>query len=168
VGAVTVQKGSRVFADALRVLAPLFPGVRWSALGKGDPEELARLRRVGVRIRGYYRAGTLPARLRRERVDLALAISITPESYSLAVDECLAAGVPVVAFDHGAPAERLRGTAGRLVPPGEGAAGVIAAVSAILGSGAVEAPPPPSAGGRAAGRHLDLYRSLGLLAATDA
>ncbi|HKB71809.1 MAG TPA: glycosyltransferase, partial [Thermoanaerobaculia bacterium] len=109
VGAVTPQKGSRVFSDLVRALAPGFPGVRWSALGKGDPVELARLRRQGgIRVRGYYRAGGLPAVLERERVDLALALSVTPESYNLAVDECLAAGVPVLAFDHGAAADRLR------------------------------------------------------------
>ncbi|HWC64855.1 MAG TPA: glycosyltransferase, partial [Thermoanaerobaculia bacterium] len=123
VGAVTVQKGSRVFAEAVRALAPRFPRIRWSALGKGDPAELARLRRAGVRVRGYYRAGTLPQRLRKERVDLALALSVTPESYALAVDECLAAGVPVLAFDHGAPADRLRASGGPLVRPEEGAAG---------------------------------------------
>jgi len=167
VGAVTVQKGSRVFADARRSLAPRFPGVRWSALGKGDPGELASLRQAGVRVRGYYRAGTLPARLRRERVDLALAISITPESYSLAVDECLAAGVPVLAFDHGAPPERLRGTGARLVPPQDGVAGVIAALSTVFASGMPGALPRASRAGSAAESHLDVYRSLGLLPATD-
>jgi len=167
VGAVTVQKGSRVFADVRRALAARFPDVRWSALGKGDPGELSRLRAAGIRVRGYYRAGTLPARLRTEEVDLALALSITPESYGLAVDECLAAGVPVVAFDHGAPAERLRGTPGRLVAPEEGAAGVIAAVSAILAAGAAAAPPPATRDGGAARRHLALYGSLGFLPATE-
>jgi glycosyltransferase involved in cell wall biosynthesis len=168
VGAVTVQKGSRVFSDVRRALAARFPGVRWSAFGKGDPGELSRLRAAGIRVRGYYRAGTLPARLRTEQVDLALALSITPESYALAVDECLAAGVPVVAFDHGAPAERLRGTPGRLVAPEEGPAGVIAAVSAILAAGAVGAAPPAARSGSAAERHIALYDSLGFLPATEA
>ena len=83
--------------------------VRWSAYGGGDTEILRRLRRLGVAVHGYYRAGSLPALLRRDAVDVALLLSIWPETYTLVVDECLMAGVPVVAFDLGAPAERLRG-----------------------------------------------------------
>ena len=66
-------------------------------------------------MRGYYRAGSLPGLLRRESVDLALLLSIWPESYGITLDECRAAGVPVVAFDHGAMGERLRWEGG---PPG--------------------------------------------------
>ena len=172
VGSVTPQKGSRVFAEIVRALAPRFPAVRWSAFGKGDAEELARLRRQGgIRISGYYRAGTLPEILGRERVDLALALSITPESYGLAVDECRSAGVPVLAFDHGAIAERLRARGGWLVDPGRGAAGAIETLAAVLASGGAAPPPAPSSPGPAprdaAALHLRVYRTLGLLPAEE-
>lgn len=127
VGGVQPHKGALVFEEVVRLL----PNLRFSAYGGGDPELLVRLRRLGVRVRGYYRHGTLPDLLRRDRVDLALLLSIVPESYSLVLDECVAAGVPVVAFDLGAVADRLpRLGAGTLVPLQVGAAGIAAVCSA--------------------------------------
>lgn len=126
VGGVQAHKGALVFEEVVRRRADL----HWTAYGGGDPELLARLRRLPrVRVRGYYRSGTLPRLLRRDRVDLALLLSIVPESYSLALDECAAAGVPVVAFDLGAVKERL--TTGQLVPLDEGAEGIVRALSLL-------------------------------------
>lgn len=93
----------------------------------GDPlEGLARLRRsTGVRIRGTYRPGSLGAELRRDAIDLALLLPAVPESYCLTLDECVLAGVPVIAFDRGALAGRVGELdAGWLVPAAEGATAV--------------------------------------------
>ena len=165
VGSVTAQKGAREFGRVVSTLGPRFPRVRWTAYGKGDPRELARLRSLGrIRVRGYHRAGTLPRLLRDDRIDLALALSITPESYGLVVDECLAAGVPVVAFDHGAPADRLGAGGGVLIDPSRGASGLAEAVAGLLDGSRV----PPRFPGKpetpdAAELHLALYRELGML-----
>jgi len=127
VGGVKAHKGALVFEEVVRRMQG--QGLRWSAYGGGDPELLARLRRLPVRVRGYYRSGTLPRLLRRDGVDLALLLSIVPESYNLVLDECAAAGVPVVAFDLGAVGERLR--SGQLVPLAEGAEGIVRAMSLL-------------------------------------
>lgn len=127
VGGVQAHKGALVFEDVARRI-----DLRWTVYGGGDPDLLTRLRRLPrVRVRGYYRSGTLPRLLRRDRVDLALLLSIVPESYSLVLDECMMAGVPVVAFDLGAVAERL--TSGRLVPLEAGAEGIATAVRGFSG-----------------------------------
>jgi len=106
---------------------------RWTVFGGGDPPPLHRLRRLpGVRVRGYYRRGTLPRLLGRELVDIALILSIVPESYSLALSEALCAGVPVVAFDHGAIAERIRLHGGGLLVPPDGGATAVARTLAFL------------------------------------
>ncbi len=103
VGAVQPHKGALVFEAAVRSLAAAARRPRLTAYGGGDPEILRRWRRLpGLRVRGYYRAGSLPALLRRDGVDLALLLSVVPESYGLTFDECAAAGVPVLAFDVGA------------------------------------------------------------------
>jgi glycosyltransferase involved in cell wall biosynthesis len=129
---VQAHKGALVFEQVAKELAKRVD-LPWTVYGGGDPDLLIRLRRLPrVRVRGYYRSGTLPRLLRRDRVDLALLLSIVPESYSLVLDECQAAGVPVVAFDLGAVAERL--TLGRLVPLEEGAEGIVAAVTKMLKS----------------------------------
>jgi len=167
IGKVVPHKGALVFEEVVRRLAPGLPGLRWSAYGGGDPELLLRLRRLPrTRVRGYYRSGSLIDHLRRDRVDLALLLSIVPESYSLALSECLAAGVPVAAFDHGAIAERLRRHGGGLlVEPEAGAAGIAAAVAARINGlripGEPRADAPLPAGG-AAQAFADLYRELGL------
>jgi glycosyltransferase involved in cell wall biosynthesis len=171
IGKVLPHKGALVFEEVVHRLASGFPDLRWSAYGGGDSELLLRLRRLpGMRVRGYYRSGSLIDHLRRDRVDLALLLSIVPESYSLALSECLAAGVPVAAFDHGAIAERLRRHGGGLlVEPEAGAAGIAAAVAARINGLRIpgenrtldEALPAGGAGG-AAEAFADLYRELGL------
>jgi hypothetical protein len=163
-GSVQPHKGSVVFRQARQLVGE---GLRWSAYGGGDADELRELHRLGVRVRGYYRSGSLPALLRRDRVDLALLLSILPESHSLVLSECVAAGVPVAAFALGALAERvpLLG-AGRLVPLEQGAEGVAAVLREMRRDGA---PAVPEESARllidpvsAAAGHLALYRELGL------
>ena len=171
VGAVRAQKGAAVFERVVQHLSA-GPGggapLCFSVLGGGDVPLLHRLRRLpGVRVRGYYRAGSLPRLLRARRVDLALLLSTSPESYGLTLDECLAAGVPVVAFDHGAVAERVRRLGGGvLVPLEAGWRGIADAVATARdGAGPVV---DPRVGLRlprvedAARAHLALYRELGL------
>jgi glycosyltransferase involved in cell wall biosynthesis len=179
VGAVQPHKGALVFEAAVQQLAAAGRRPRLTAYGGGDPEILARWRRLpGLRVRGYYRAGSLPALLRRARVDLALLLSVVPESYGLALDECAAAGVPVIAFDLGAPAERIAAAssglllAAPLVAGDPAAAG--AALATVLGDlldGRLDMPPaspaPPGPGrgpAAAASAWSELYRELALLA----
>jgi glycosyltransferase involved in cell wall biosynthesis len=168
VGTVRAQKGGRLFEEVVRQLGPgEAPGLRWSVFGGGEPDLLRRLRGLpGVAVRGYYRMGTLPHLLRRHRVDLALLLSITPEPYGLTLDECQEAGVPVIALDHGAIAERVRALGGGLlVPPEAGGPGVLAALREVLAGG--RPPPGPALGDpgarirHAALAHVQLYRELG-------
>jgi glycosyltransferase involved in cell wall biosynthesis len=130
--------------------------IRWSAYGGGDAQILSRLRAQGVRIYGYYRAGSLPALLRRDAVDVALFLSIWPETYALVVDECLLASVPVVAFDIGAPAERLRHSRGILLAPATEPKRIHEAVQAAAGFRVAEPVPDP----QPARAHLQLYAEV--------
>ncbi|HKI06224.1 MAG TPA: glycosyltransferase [Thermoanaerobaculia bacterium] len=171
IGQVQPHKGALVFEEVVRRLsaegAEAGPDLRWSAYGGGDAELLLRLRRLPVHVRGYYRSGSLVDILRRDRVDLALLLSVVPESYSLALSECRAAGVPVVAFDHGAIADRLRRHGGGLlVEPAAGAGGIAPVVAALANGARVpangsssESPPSPD---EAAEAFRGLYRELGL------
>jgi len=193
VGAVQPHKGALIFEEAARrLLAAGAAGrgrLRLTAYGGGDAGILARWRRIpGLAVRGYYRAGSLPALLRRDRADLALLLSVVPESYGMTLDECAAAGVPVVAFDLGAPAERITaGGSGLLLaapladdPAAGGAA--LAGLLADLMDGREKLPPPPplstavaatpSEPSRpgpwpAAGGWSQLYRELGLTSTAD-
>jgi glycosyltransferase involved in cell wall biosynthesis len=174
VGAVQPHKGALVFEAAVRRLAASGRSPRLSAYGGGDAEILDRWRRLpGLRVRGYYRAGSLPRLLRRDGVDLALLLSVVPESYGLTLDECAAAGVPVVAFDLGAPAERIaaQGSGLLVAAPAaddpETAGAALAIRLADLLDGRVATPPPLPSSQAAptattARAWNDLYRQLGL------
>jgi glycosyltransferase involved in cell wall biosynthesis len=172
VGAVQVHKGALVFEEAVRRLQAERVPVRWTALGGGDVSLLARFRALSdVAVRGYWRAGTLPAVLSGLGVDLALLLSIWPETYGLTLDESWRGGARVVAFDHGAMAERVRRLGGGwLVPPQQGAEGVARAIRQALSEPLPDVPAPallrdPA---HAAEAHLELYRELGLLSARSA
>jgi glycosyltransferase involved in cell wall biosynthesis len=167
VGGVQAHKGALVFAETVRLFEG--SGLRWTAYGGGDAALLTALRRLpGVRVRGYYRQDALRRLLRRDGVDLALLLSIVPESYSLALGECVRAGVPVLAFALGALSDRVPALgAGRLVPPEAGAEGIAAALREMLREGRVPAVPAESAAripdaAAAAAAHQALYRELGL------
>ncbi|MCP4655093.1 MAG: glycosyltransferase family 4 protein [bacterium] len=135
VGSVKAHKGALLFEELVGRLTPdRYPDLRWTVYGGGDREILTRLRRLpGVRVRGYYRAEALPRMLCDDAVDLALLLSIWPESYALTFDECLQAGVPVIALDHGAIADRVkRHGGGILVSPSAGLSAVADCLREIL------------------------------------
>ncbi len=130
VGAAKRFKGVELFAQVVAELSPRFPEIEWHAFGGGEPALLKRLRDLEVNVHGYYRAGTLPRRLARHRIDLALLLSIVPESYGLTLDECALARIPMLVFDLGAQAERAAAQGGAVIPLGLGAAGVAAWIAA--------------------------------------
>lgn len=130
VGAAKRFKGAELFADLVADLSPRHPEIEWHAFGGGDTALLRKLREEGVLVHGYYRAGTLPAQLARHQIDLALLLSIVPESYGLTLDECALARVPFLTFDLGAQADRAAALGGSVVPLAEGAEGLAARIVA--------------------------------------
>lgn len=162
VGAVKLHKGAHVLEEVAGRLAG--EPFTFRIYGGGDEDLLARLApRCGVR--GYYRLGALPSLLARDGVDVALLLSVVPESYSQTLTECHAAGVPVVAFDLGALGRRLAEEGGGIaVPIDRGADGIVEALRAFRRGATIPLPPPPADSRRAAAEtHLALYRRLGLL-----
>ena len=157
-GQASIRKGIEDFARAATALAPGAPGVEWLVVGGGEPATLAAL---GPRVTGAYRAGAGARALVRRRVDLTVLPSRFPEAHCLALDECLAAGVPVVAADTGALGERVRALAAGWTFGAEPDA-----LERTL-ERALRAPPAPPRGldagatpAAAAAAHLELYAAL--------
>jgi len=124
-GAVKHHKGAHLLPEIARLLdRPLH------VFGGGDEALFRELRKVpNIVIHGYYRAGTLPSLLARHRIGTVIIPSIVPESFSLVLSEAWMAGAAVVAFDHGAIAERIRRDGGGwLVPVESGPRGLVGAV----------------------------------------
>jgi len=68
-------------------------------------------------VTGPYDREDLPELVERHGINLFLFPSTWPETFSYVVSEMKSLGLPIVAFDLGAPAERLRGDPlARLVP----------------------------------------------------
>jgi glycosyltransferase involved in cell wall biosynthesis len=162
VGSVQAHKGAALLPELLRDES--LSSVSWFVLGGGDRGLLKTLRGMPkVHVRGYYRAQKLPDLMRGLRIDCALLPSIWPETYNMVLDDCLRARIPVVAFDLGAPADRIREWGGGiLVPLREGKAGLARALEAALRGEVEERQQTPFPTPRsAAEKVLTLYRDLG-------
>ena len=57
---------------------------------------------------GVYKREELPKLLNSYKIKVVVFLSPWPETFSYVVQECMQMGVPVVCFDIGAPAERIR------------------------------------------------------------
>lgn len=161
-GGVRRDKGCHLLPEIIAA----FPGRQFHIFGGGDEHLLRTLRRLpGVFVHGYYRSGALPSLLARHDVGLAILPSIVPESYSLTLSECWLAGVPAVAFNHGAHAERIeRDGGGWLTPLDEGSAGIVPIVRRWLAGELTTVVPTMVASPRdAALAHRALYRTLRLI-----
>ncbi len=106
VGEAVPRKGFPEFLELARELTHLMPKIQISSLGGGDPQLLSRAQELGIRVLGYYRYRTLPARLAEHAIDFAILPSRFSETHCLALDGCHQAGVPTAATAVGALKER--------------------------------------------------------------
>ena len=165
VGGAYSHKGGALISDIMAAILKNAPSARGIVYGNGDGRLLMQLRRdPSLRVRGYYRHGHLSRILARDGISAAILPSIWPEAYALVIDECLAAGVPPIAFDLGAVGDRLRDWgAGIAVPTNTGSAGLASAALEVLGG---RCPLPESVIGRlprpidAARSHVEMYAML--------
>jgi len=136
VGGVYPHRGAALIQPIMDRVRESEPKAVGFVYGDGDGELFKQVRSAKkVKIHGYYPSGGLPEMLAKDRIAVAVLPSIFPEAYALVVDECLAAGVPVVAFERGAVGERLSfWQAGDLVIPGLGSDGLADAVIDNLSS----------------------------------
>jgi GT2 family glycosyltransferase len=107
IGAIGVHKGYRVLLDCARDAARRRLPIEFVVIGYTEDDK--RLLKTGkVFITGRYTEIEVPHLLRRERPDIIFLPSVWPETYCYAVDHAVEAQLPVVSFDLGAIAERLR------------------------------------------------------------
>jgi glycosyltransferase involved in cell wall biosynthesis len=107
VGEISYQKGAGVVEDLLKLLDAQGSPTRVVVIGTLDI--VSRSERLTVT--GRYRRDELAALVESHGVNMFFFPSIWPETFSYVVAEMMSLGLPIVAFDVGAPAERLRGYA---------------------------------------------------------
>ncbi len=126
IGALIRPKGAHVVVEAFRGLDS--PASELWLVGdmEVDPaytQELRSLAAGDARIAFAGRLARSEVQTLMRSADVLLMPSLMYETYSLSVDEALAAGMPVLVSAHGAAAERLReGRDGLTAPPGDVAA----------------------------------------------
>jgi len=104
IGHITEQKGAQVVTDIVRRLDRERRDARIVVIGGLD----RRIRSQRLRITGPYRREQLVDLIEAHGVNMILFPSIGAETFSYVVAETMQLQLPIVAFDLGAPPERLR------------------------------------------------------------
>lgn len=117
IGGISVPKGYEVLLQCAQDAADRDLDLQFVVIGFTNDDE-ALLATGRVFVTGPYADHEVSRLLEREQCDAAFFPSIAPETWCYALSHALAAGLPIVAFDLGAIAERLGnyGSAALLAP----------------------------------------------------
>jgi glycosyltransferase involved in cell wall biosynthesis len=125
VSRLALEKGVAVAIDASRMA-----GIELLIAGEGPDADVLRERAEGAPVRFLGHVGQEQLAALRRDAAIALAPSLTAETFGLAAAEAMAAGLPVAASRVGAHSELLDDEA--LVPPGD-ARSLAAAIRRLAG-----------------------------------
>ena len=107
IGAIGESKGREVLAKLAAYASEHRANVKIVLFGYANREET--LTSTGkVRVTGRYDEADLESLMDRERIDVIFIPAVWPETYSYTLTAALKTGLPIVSFDLGAVAERLR------------------------------------------------------------
>jgi glycosyltransferase involved in cell wall biosynthesis len=105
VGNISPQKGALIVRDVLARLERELPEARIVVIGTLDlAVESPRLH-----VTGPYQRDAMVELIEAHGINMILFPSVCPETFSYVIEEMMLLRMPIVAFDLGAPAERLRG-----------------------------------------------------------
>ncbi len=125
IGHISEQKGARIVEGVLSAIEREHADARVVVIGTLD----LALASKRLEVTGPYRRERLPELIESHRINMILFPSVCPETFSYVIEEMILLRMPIVAFDLGAPGDRLRGyELGRLC----GAIDAEAAFSAML------------------------------------
>ncbi|EGY25626.1 methyltransferase, FkbM family domain protein [Desulfovibrio sp. A2] len=145
IGAIGPHKGSHVLEACARHAREAGLPLHFTVVGYTDRDDA--LRDLGVAITGRYGEDELPGLLAGnagEPYHLAFLPAVWPETYSYTLSEAVLAGLYPVAFDLGAPAERMAAWKYGLRLPVPLMRDPAAINAALLDCTATPPPPPPS------------------------
>jgi hypothetical protein len=104
IGQISVQKGAIVVKDMLAQSDRDYPDMRVVVIGNLD----VAVKSERLRVTGTYQRRELVDLIEANGVNMFFFPSICPETFSYVIEEMILLGLPIVAFDLGAPGERLR------------------------------------------------------------
>jgi glycosyltransferase involved in cell wall biosynthesis len=103
-GHISVQKGALIVQDVLCGLEREHPASRIVVVGTLD----LALKSSRLVVTGPYQRENLVGLIESHGINMILFPSICPETFSYVIEEAMLLRMPIVAFDLGAPGERLR------------------------------------------------------------
>jgi GT2 family glycosyltransferase len=117
-GAIGHQKGYKILLECARDALARKLNLEFVVIGYTEDD--AKLTKTGkIFVTGEYADGEIGQLLQRERPSAIFLPSVWPETWSFTLSHAITSGLPVVAFDLGAIAERLRAEGiGDLLPLG--------------------------------------------------
>jgi glycosyltransferase involved in cell wall biosynthesis len=127
IGNISVQKGALVVREMLACLDREASEARIVVIGTLDQSVSSKR----LRVTGPYRHEDLVDLIEANRINLFFFPSVCPETFSYVTEETIALQVPVVAFDLGAPGERLRDYEHARLCPEIGARSALATLAAF-------------------------------------
>jgi len=104
IGQISAQKGAMVVKEMLARIDSDHPDVNVVVIGALD----IPLKSDRLRVTGAYRHEDLVDLIETNGINIFFFPSICPETFSYVTEEMILLGLPIVAFDLGAPGERLR------------------------------------------------------------
>ena len=104
VGVVSIHKGGKVLDELIKKKDR---DIIYHLFGKTEFESLSKTKSNYVN-HGAYEREELSELLRSSKINLACLFSIWPETYSYTLTECIQNNIPVLTFDIGAIAERIK------------------------------------------------------------
>lgn len=129
VGAIGIHKGSNILRELVRTRKSNFFNIH--LFGKIDIPMNSRKNFVN---HGRYVREELPSLLKKNNIKIVCLFSTWPETYSYTLTEAVASGVPVIAFDFGAIAERIKKyNLGWVIPINAGVDEIIEKIRNIFG-----------------------------------
>jgi GT2 family glycosyltransferase len=146
VGAIGIEKGYEYLLACARHVATQRLGLEFVVVGHTCDDK--RLLDTGVvYITGRYDEAEAVELIRSQQAELGFLPALWPETWSYTLSQMWQAGLDVVAFDLGAPAERIRATRrGRLLPLGLSPAAACRALLAHRAGGEPGRAPAPTEG----------------------
>jgi O-antigen biosynthesis protein len=113
-GAINLAKGSNVVRDLVKYIDARRLPVKVVLFGEIDVE----IRSASFEATGRYDIESLEAMVLEANIDVFLLPSIWPETFSFTADEIMQMGFPLIVFNLGAPAERVRNyPLGKVIEP---------------------------------------------------
>lgn len=106
VGNLNLSKGAKIVIDLALELNKSEPAAKIVLLGKINPQYASEV--PNLIVHGSYRHSELPELISQYGINICVLPSIWPETFSYVTQELMQLNIPLICFDLGAPAERVK------------------------------------------------------------